>query len=363
MTTTHHPHRRTINLALQGGGTHGAFTWGVLDRLLEDERIAIEGISGASAGAMNGAVLAQGMHLGGPKAAREALDHFWHRMAEIGWYNPIRRTWIEKLQGTWNLDRNPIALAMEQLTLFFSPYQTNPLNLSHVRELLDETIDVSVLRDCNVIKLFVGTTNVRTSQPRIFRCSDLSIDALLASACVPQVYQSVMIDGDAYWDGGYLGNPPLWPLIYECKTPDIMIVQINPIRREGVPQSPAEITNRLNEIVFNASLMAQLRAISFVAQLIGERGAHGPHIDALKKKNLFIHLIEAEEAMRSLGAVSQLNTDLEFLLYLKKLGRDATEQWLDAHFHDLNHHQTFDIDSLLLDTGSKSSPLLTWPDA
>jgi NTE family protein len=359
----HHPDRRTINIALQGGGTHGAFTWGVLDRLLEDERIVIEGISGASAGAMNGAILVQGFHAGGAAGARAALDRFWHRMSELGWLNPIRRSWLEKLQGTWNLDRSPAGLMMEEMHLLFSPYETNPLNHSQLRTLLDDTIDLALLRDCTSIKLFAVATHVRTGQPRIFRCDELSVEALLASACVPQLYQAVIIDSAAYWDGGYLGNPPLWPIIYECRSPDIMIVQIHPIRRDGVPRSSAEISNRLNEIIFNASLMAQLRAISIVTRLINEPGTTGPQIERLRKKNLFIHLIEAEEAMRTLGAVSELNTNLEFLLYLKKLGRESADHWLRTHFHDINHRSTFDIDSLLLDTASRSAPLLTWPDA
>jgi NTE family protein len=352
---------RRINLALQGGGTHGAFTWGVLDRLLEDERIEIEGISAASAGAMNATTLVLGFHRSGAPGARAALDHFWHRMAEMGWYNPIRRSWIEKLHGTWNLDHSPIALTMEQLSVLLSPYQTNPFNLSQLQQLLDETLDLAPLRDGSPIKLFIAATNVHTGQPRIFRCQDLTIEALLASSCVPQMFQSVVIDGEAYWDGGYLGNPPLWPLTYECASPDIMIVQISPLRRHAVPKTAAEITSRLNEIVFNASLMTQLGAIASVRQIIFEPQAKGPQIDRLKKKNLFLHRIEAEETMRSLGAVSQLNTDLEFLLYLKRLGRKTMDRWLAQHADDLNRSSTFDIDALLLSAGSPS-PLLTWAD-
>lgn len=357
------PGRRTINLALQGGGTHGAYTWGVLDRLLEDDSVVIEGISGASAGAMNGAVLAQGWRTGGAAGARAALDRFWRRMSELGWLNPIRQSWLEKMQGTWNLDHSPVALMMEEMTLLFSPYQTNPANHSQLRTLLQETIDLELLHRQEGPRLFVGATHVRTGQPRIFHGDELSVDVLLASACVPQMYQAVIIDGEAYWDGGYLGNPPLWPIIYECRAPDVLIVQINPIRRDEVPRSSSEITKRLNEIVFNASLMAQLRAVSVIMQLINEAGAAGPQIEKLKKKNLFFHLIEAEEAMRSLGAVSELNTDLDFLLYLKKIGRESAEHWLNSHAHDLGRRSTFDIDALLLDTGSKSAPLLTWPDA
>ena len=358
-----HPHRRTINLALQGGGAHGAFTWGVLDRLLEDGRVGFEGISGSSGGAINGALLAQGFHAGGGAGARAALDRFWTRMSEVGWLNPVRRSWLEKMQGTWNLDHNPVALMMEEMTLLFSPYENNLNSHSHLRTLLEETIDFAALRDPAAIKLYVGATHVRTGQPRIFRGDELSVDALMASACVPQFYPAVMIDGEAYWDGGYVGNPPLWPIIYECTFPDIVIVQVQPIRREEVPQNAAAITNRLNEIVFNGALMAQLRALSVVMQIINAPGTVGPHVDRLKKRNFFIHLIEAEQAMKSLGMLSELSTDIEFLLYLKSLGRESADHWLRTHFHDINHRSTFDIDALLLDTGSKSAPLLTWPDA
>jgi NTE family protein len=357
------PDRRVLNLALQGGGTHGAFTWGVLDRLLEDERIVIEGISGASAGAINGAILTQGLRAGGPAEARSALDRFWRRMSALGWFNPIRQTWLEKMQGTWNLDHSPVALMMEEMTLLFSPYQLNPLNRTHLRTLLEEMIDPKLLRARDAVRLFVGATHVRSGQPRIFHGDELGVDALLASSCVPHFYHAVVIDGEAYWDGGFLGNPPLWPIIYECSAPDVMIVQIHPIRRDGVPQTAAEITNRLNEIVFNASLIGQLRSISFVTRLVSEPGTSGPQIDRLRKKNLFVHLIEAEAAIRKLGAMSELNTDLEFLLYLKKLGRESADQWLGAHFADIGRRSTFDIYGLLRDTGSTYAPLPTWLSA
>ena len=190
---------------------------------------------------------------------------------------------------------------------------------------------------------------------------ELSIEALLASSCVPQFYPTVLVDGEAYWDGGYLGNPALWPIVFECRSPDIMIVQVHPIRREGVPHNAAEITNRLNEIVFNAALMAQLRALSVITRIINEPSTSGPELDRLRRKNVFIHLIEAEGAIRALGTVSELNTELDFLLYLKNLGRESADQWLKSHIHDVNCRSTFDIHALLLDTGSKSAPVFTWP--
>jgi NTE family protein len=340
--------RRRINLALQGGGTHGAFTWGVLDRLLEDDRVLFEGISGTSAGAMNAAVLAQAYQKGGASLARAALDHFWRRMSQLGWLNPIQRSWYDRLLGTWNLDRSPGALMVEMASLFLSPYQTNPFNRSHLRELLEEIIDFAALRACDAIKVFVAATNVRAGLPRVFRCPELSVDVLLASACMPNTYQAVTIDGESYWDGGYMGNPALWPLIYECESPDIVIVQVNPIRRETVPQTAADIMNRLNEITFNASLIAQLRTISFVTGLVNEPGATGPQIDRLKNRSLFIHLVSAENEMRQLGVVSQANTELDFLLYLKELGRKTADAWLAGNFGALNQRSTFDPAALFI---------------
>jgi NTE family protein len=340
--------RRRINLALQGGGTHGAFTWGVLDRLLEDDRVLIEGISGTSAGAMNGAVLAQAFQKGGAAQARAALDHFWRRMSQLGALNLIRRGWYDRLRGTWNLDRSPGALWVEMTSLLLSPYQTNPLNRSRLGELLAEIIDFDALRACDAIKMFVAATDVRAGLPRIFKCPELSVEALLASACMPQTFQAVTIDGEAYWDGGYMGNPALWPLIYECESPDILIVQVNPIRRDTVPQTAADIINRLNEITFNASLIAQLRAISLVTHLVNEPGATGPQIDRLRNRNLYIHLIGAETEMRALGVVSQANTDLDFLLYLKALGRKTADEWLAANFTALNQRSTFDPSALFI---------------
>ena len=334
------PERKTVNLALQGGGTHGAFTWGVLDRLLEDGRLAIEAISGSSAGAINAAVLAQGYRQGGAAGARAELDRFWHRLSELGWLSPVHRGVLERALGTWNIDDSPAAIITDQLSRVISPYQANPLNFSPLRDLLGSMLDVEALTAPDGIKLFVTATNVRTGKPRIFERPDLSLDALLASSCLPQVFQAVVIEGEAYWDGGYMGNPSLWPLIYGCASRDVVIVQINPLTRPGVPHTAAEIMNRLNEITFNASLLRELRAIDFVERLIASDGSH-PQVGRLKK--MLIHMIEAEHAMEALGVASKLNTDLDFLLYLKGLGRRTAETWLERHFAAVNHHSRIDV--------------------
>lgn len=338
--------RKTVNLALQGGGTHGAFTWGVLDRLLEDGRLAIEGISGTSSGAINAAVLAQGFDRGGTAGARQALERFWRRVSELGWMSPVHRGPVERMQGSWNLDASLGAVWLDQLGRVLSPYQTNPLNLSPLRILLEETIDAPLLHAAGAIKLFVAATRVKDGKVRIFERQEVTVDALLASACLPQLFQAVEIAGEAYWDGGYMGNPAIFPLIYGCAARDIVIVEVNPLTREGVPKTAAEIMNRLNEITFNASLMREMRAIAFVDALLEEGQAHGPGVDRLKR--LHIHLVEAEEAMETLGVVSKLNTDLDFLLYLKELGRTTAGRWLDANFAALGERTTIDLRKLFL---------------
>jgi NTE family protein len=332
--------KRIVNLALQGGGAHGAFTWGVLDRLLEDERVAIEGISGTSAGAINGAVLAQGHLKGGAVGARAELDRFWHRLSEIGWLSPVHRGWYERVTGSWNIDGSPAALWLDQLSLLVSPYQLNPLNLSPLRDLLESMLDWTALRAADSIKLFLAATNVRSGKIRVFERNHLTLDALLASSCLPQFFQAVVIDGEPYWDGGYMGNPAIWPLIYNCRSRDVVIVQVNPLTRQGVPQTAAEITNRLNEITFNASLMREMRAIAFAERLVEGDIAH-PESARLKK--MLIHMIEAEEAMETLGVASKLNTDLDFLLYLEGLGRRTAERWLSENFDALNHRSSIDV--------------------
>jgi NTE family protein len=264
-----------VALALQGGGSHGAFTWGVLDRLLEDERIVIEAVSGTSAGAMNAAALAAGYAQAGREGARRALDRFWLSTSERATFSPFQRTLLDRLLGRWNLDHAPGYLWFSLLGRLFSPYQINPLNHHPLRDILARQIDMDAVHACRALRVFVTATNVRTGRPRVFGQTDLSLDALLASVCLPHLFQTVEIDGDPYWDGGYMGNPAIWPLIYGCQTADVVLVQINPLIREGVPRTALEIDNRMNEIAFNASLMHEMRAIAFVQRLLEQ--------DALKE--------------------------------------------------------------------------------
>lgn len=333
------PHR--VTLALQGGGAHGAFTWGVLDRLLEDERIVIEAISGTSAGAMNAAALAAGYAKDGREGARRALDRFWITTSEYAIFSPFQRSLIDRLLGRWNLDRSPGYFWSRLLSVLFSPYQTNPLNYEPLREILAAQIDIEAVRACRAFRVFVTATNVRTGRPRVFDQDDLSLDALLASACLPRFYQAVEIDGDPYWDGGYVGNPAIWPLIYGCQTEDVVLVQLNPLIREGVPRTALEIDNRMNEIAFNSSLMYEMRAIAFVQRLLEEGGMTGSF--AAHYKNMRVHMIGDEEGMEALGVTSKFNAERGFLEHLKADGRACAGRWLEAAIDDLGVRSSVDI--------------------
>jgi NTE family protein len=327
-----------ISLALQGGGAHGAFTWGVLDRLLEDERIAIDGISGTSAGAMNGAVMVQGYSEGGREGARAGLERFWRRISEAGRYSPIQRTPMDRMTGVWSLDSSPIYLMFDFMSRLMSPYQTNPSNHNPLRPILEEQIDFDRLHENHKMNLFVCATNVRTGKVKIFDCDTISVDALLASACLPFMFQAVEIDGEAYWDGGYMGNPALFPLIYKCTSADIVIVQINPIKRDAVPRTPAEILNRINEISFNATLNREVRAIAFVRKLIDAE-----NLDTEKYRRLHMHMIESEDCMQNLGYSSKLNAEWDFLIHLREIGRAAADDWLKRNFHRIGRETTVDM--------------------
>ena len=333
------PHR--VSPALQGGGAHGAFTWGVLDRLLADDRLVIEAVSGTSAGAMNAAALAAGYAAGGREGARRALDRFWISASERAVFSPFRRTPIDRLLGRWNLDHSPGYLWFSLLGRLFSPYQTNPLNHHPLRDILAGQIDMEAVRACRALRLFVTATNVRTGRPRVFDQNDLSLDALLASACLPHLYQAVEIDGDPYWDGGYMGNPAIWPLIYGCETADVVLVQINPLVREGVPRTALEIDNRMNEIAFNSSLMHEMRAIAFVQRLLEEDALKEPF--AARYKNMRIHMIGDEAGMKALGVASKFNAERDFLEHLKAAGRASAERWLAATIDDLGVRSSVDV--------------------
>jgi NTE family protein len=329
---------KRLNLALQGGGAHGAFTWGVLHRLLEDPRIQIEGISGTSAGAMNAAVLACGYAQDGAQGACRLLDTFWHKIAEAGGKSPLQRSPWDRMTNNYRLDNSPSFMIFDLLSRLMSPYQLNPMNFHPLRDVLDEIIDYDLLRHASRIKLFIAATNVRTGKVRLFTSKELSTAALLASACLPFMFQAVEVDGECYYDGGYMGNPCIFPIIYSCESKDIIIVQINPLCREEVPTTAREIMDRVNEISFNSSLMREMRAIHFVTHLI-DLGA----LDDKQYKRMLIHMIEADEELKRLGASSKLNSDLDFLLHLKDVGERAADAWLAKNFDKLGVDSTVDL--------------------
>jgi NTE family protein len=329
---------KPINLALQGGGTHGAFTWGVLDRLLQDERISIEAISGTSAGAMNGVVLADGFEKGGREGAREALYNFWKAASETARFSLIQRTPWDQLMGNWSLNTSPGYLLIDLLSRLASPYQLNPFNLNPLRDFLARQIDFESVRRGGGIKLFVCATSVRTGRQRIFVNADLSPDAVMASACLPLLFQAVEIDGETFWDGGYMGNPALHPLIYHCVTRDIVIVQINPIDSPETPTRARDILDRVNEITFNSSLLAELRVIEFVTRQLDEG-----HLDAVRYKRMLIHRIDGEAELAPLDASSKVNAEWAFLETLHGMGYRAATQWLDRHFESIGETSTVDL--------------------
>lgn len=329
--------RKKINLALQGGGAHGAFTWGVLDRFLKDDRLQIDAVSGTSAGAMNAVVMASGLQAGGPEGACEALETFWHSVSQRARFSPIHRSVFDVIMGQWSLDHSPSYLFFDIWSRFASPYEFNPLNINPLREVVEEVVDFEQVHKCSKLRLFIAATNVFTGKIRVFEEKEVTLDAVMASACLPQLFQAVEIEGEPYWDGGYMGNPPIYPLFYNTRTPDVVLVQINPIERRRVPKSAREISNRLNEITFNSTLMRELRAIDFVSRLI-EDGK----LPADEYMKVHMHRISATE-LKPLQASSKLNAEWRFLTDLRDLGRETAEAWLERHFDAIGSHSTIDL--------------------
>jgi NTE family protein len=329
---------RRVNVALQGGGSHGAFSWGVLDRLLEDARIQIDGICGTSAGAMNAAVLAYGLASGGAPGARRALETFWRKISERAWWSPLQNAWLNPFAGHVNMDLSPAWLVFDFFTRIFSPYQLNPANLNPLRDVLTETVDFDLLRKNTGIKLFLCATNVLSGRIRVFATHEVTAEAVLASSCLPQLFQAVEVDGEYYWDGGYMGNPPIYPLIYETDTHDVLIIRINPIRIAKVPTTASEIVDRVNTLSFNSSLMREMRAIDFVTRLIDEGS-----LDGARYHRIRIHSIDAEDEMARFGASSKFNADWSFVVQLFELGRARAGAWLDANFEALGQRSSTSI--------------------
>ncbi|MDD9909357.1 MAG: patatin-like phospholipase family protein [Ahrensia sp.] len=329
--------RKKLNLALQGGGAHGAYTWGVLDRLLEDGRIDLTGISGTSIGAINATVMADGLCTGDHEKAREKLADFWEKMGRLSYTSPIQRMPWSKLTGNWTLNYSPGRMMMDAITNVWSPYEFNPMNFNPLHDLIESEIDFERVRKNREFELFVCATNVKTGKTKVFAGEELTADAVMASSCLPEYFHAVEIDGEHYWDGGFMGNPPLFPLFYRTNCADVLLIQINPVEIEEVPKTAFAIHNRVNEITFNATLLRELRTIEFVSRLIDE-GKLGDQYMQVR-----MHAIPAAREMLDLSASSKLNLEPAFLDYLKNLGRASAEAFLECDFDRVGKEATLDL--------------------
>ena len=333
------PDDPALSLALQGGGAHGAYTWGVLDRLLEDGW-QLDGISGTSAGAMNAVALAQGWTTGGADGARESLSSFWEAVADSA---PLELDLLHSLNpGGKGALPGPMS-AMLGFTRYFSPYDFNPLALNPLRDVVRARFDFErIRRDCR-LKLFIAATRVRSGKVRLFRTAELTEDALLASACLPTLHHAVEIDGEAYWDGGFTANPAIYPLIYECTTPDILLVLLNPLRHPEAPRSAEEIAQRSMELGFSTTFLREMRTLAQARAYLQEGGGWLPR-GRLERKlaGLRFHLLEAEELAEA-GKGSKLNATRAFLHELRDLGRARAARWIRMHRADVGRRETVDV--------------------
>jgi NTE family protein len=332
---------KKINLALQGGGAHGAFTWGVLDHLLADGRLEISGISGASAGAVNAVMVADGLVRGGPEEARRRLAAFWRAASTGGELPPLQRAVTDRLFSLMPFTASPMQAWIETMARYFSPYDYNPLNINPLKELIERFVDFDAVRDSD-LALFISATNVHTGRLRVFARDKITADAVMASAALPFLFQAVEIDGIPFWDGGYVGNPAIFPFLRNTDTEDVIVVQINPPLREETPRSSREIIGRLNEITFNSTLIAELRAIDFVDQLI-EDGRLPRGTGEGQYRQIRIHRIDLGGFGERLTAASKLKTDFEFFALLHRAGQRAARRFLDQHYADIGVRGTLDV--------------------
>jgi NTE family protein len=328
--------QKVVNLALQGGGTHGAFGWGVLDRLLKDERLNFEAITASSAGAANAIVLTSGLIAGGRDGGSRALRAFWHELSDNAQQGLFRTSLLDKANPTHGLEHSPGYVFMEALTYFASPYQLNPFNVNPLKSLLERHVDFERIRAQRTIKLFLSATNVRTAKVKVFNAAELTVNHVLASTCLPLMMHAVELDGEYYWDGGYAGNPAIFPIVYECEHRDILLVHTTPAQRPDVPRSSPAIMNRMQEISFNTALIREMRTIAFLNRRIEQGMAKG--------KRMLVHVIEAEDLMRDFSASSRLNGDWDFLKILFDSGYARADAWLKSNFGCLGVESTVDLE-------------------
>jgi NTE family protein len=333
---------KKISLGLQGGGSYGAFGWGVLDRLLDDDRLDIDSISAVSGGAINAVVLADGYaHGGGPQGARRSLEKFWNALGQAALLGPLRPSPLDLMMGRHSIETSPGYLMLQLATATLSPVQLNPLNIHPLSSLLGSLVDFERVRACAPLRLFVSATNVRTGKGRIFTRTELDVTKVMASAALPQVFAPVHIDGEAYWDGSFVGNPPLAPLVDEAGAGDIVLVQNNPVARGDLPLSMADVHSRTNEIAFNIALLREISAIQHMGTVLDEEDTGRVHQGAVR-----LHLVSGSEVLRDISLSSKFNTDWNFIKHLHGLGQAAAERWLAQHVDCLGVQSTLQLEQV-----------------
>jgi NTE family protein len=332
--------KKQVGIALQGGGAHGAFTWGVLDRLLEEDAIDAEAMCGTSAGALNAVICAYGLHLGGAEKAKELLDKLWRKISQTGGYM-FKPGIFDRTYGNGDIYNSPGYMFFNAVSQVFSPYNFNPGNYNPLRDILTDLVDFKELQLYNKKKLFICATNVKTNRAKIFSNKDITVDALLASTCLPQLFQAVEIDGEYYWDGGYMGNPPIFPIITNTSVKDIVLVKINSININSVPTTARDISDRVNEISFNSSLINEMKLIHYRNELIRNGILKS---DNKTNREIFVHTISGYNALSQLKYSSKMNVSLDFLLDLKEKGRQIADNWLKTDFPGVGLKSTFDVE-------------------
>jgi NTE family protein len=328
--------QKVINLALQGGGSHSAFTWGVLDRLLDDDRLTFDGVTATSAGCVNAVLLADGLASGGRRAAKETLRTFWKKMSDMTACSIIAPSFFDRMNPDFGLEHSPGYLFADMISRFMSPYQLNPFDINPMRDLLNEAVNFERVRQQQAVKLYLCATTVRTGKIAVFTNKEITADHVLASACMPFRMRAPTINGEHYWEGGFMGNPAIFPVIYGCASCDILLVHLTPTERAELPTSARTILDRMEEISFNASLMREMRVVAFLTQMIDEGKLSGG-------KRMFIHSIDAQDITKDLAGSSKMNLDWNFLTYLFGLGRERADKWLSANFDRVGVETTVDL--------------------
>ncbi len=331
--------KKKIAIALQGGGSHGTFSWGVLDALLEHDNIEIIGLSGTSAGAMNAASLLQGYIKNGAQGAREELERFWRLMAEKSQSSGMKPTPGNMLIGDYSVRGSPLYESMNMLSTFFSPYQLNPFDMNPLRDFVRDFFDFKLMNKAKSPQIFLCATHVKTGKLKLFEGPELKEESLLASACLPTMFKAVEVDGEYYWDGGFIGNPAIYPLIYNTDATDIVVIQLRQAYRAELPTTADAIADRHKEITFNSCLLREMRAIYFVTKLIDKGVITDPSI-----RRLNMHLIRNPEVAGQIDMSSALNTDIGFFEYMFKEGRKTGKEWLKDNYQHIGVRTSAEIE-------------------